>query len=155
MSKVQIKLKVNGEDHQKEVESRMTLLDFLRNELNLTGTKEGCGEGDCGACTVVVDGAAVNSCIMLAVEAQGRDVLTIEGVSDGNELHPIQQAFIEHGAIQCGFCTPGMILSTKTFLEDNPSPTEVEVRTAIAGNLCRCTGYDKIVKSILAVAGNI
>ena len=155
MSKVQIKLKVNGEDHQKEVESRMTLLDFLRNELNLTGTKDGCGEGDCGACTVVVDGAAVNSCIMLAVEAQGRDVLTIEGVSDGNELHPIQQAFIEHGAIQCGFCTPGMILSTKTFLEDNPSPTEVEVRTAIAGNLCRCTGYDKIVKSILAVAGNI
>jgi carbon-monoxide dehydrogenase small subunit len=154
VSKVQIKLKVNGETYQREVEPRMTLLDFLRNELNLTGTKEGCGEGDCGACTVVVDGAAVNSCIMLAVEAQGRDVLTIEGVAQDGELHPLQKAFIELGAIQCGFCTPGMILSAKTFLETNPSPTEAEVRTAIAGNLCRCTGYDKIVKSILSVAGS-
>lgn len=152
MSKVEIKLKVNGETHLMEVEPRMTLLDFLRNELNLTGTKEGCGEGDCGACTVVVDGMAVNSCIMLAVEADGKDVLTIEGVADGDNLHPIQQSFIENGAIQCGFCTPGMILTAKTFLEENPSPTELEVRKAIAGNLCRCTGYDKIVKSILAVA---
>ncbi len=152
MSKVEIKLKVNGETHLMEVEPRMTLLDFLRNELNLTGTKEGCGEGDCGACTVVVDGIAVNSCIMLAVEADGKDVLTIEGVADGDNLHPIQQSFIEKGAIQCGFCTPGMILTAKTFLEENPSPTELEVRKAIAGNLCRCTGYDKIVKSILAVA---
>lgn len=152
MSKVEIKLQVNGETHLMEVEPRMTLLDFLRNELNLTGTKEGCGEGDCGACTVVVDGMAVNSCIMLAVEADGKDVLTIEGVADGDNLHPIQQSFIERGAIQCGFCTPGMILTAKTFLEENPSPTELEVRKAIAGNLCRCTGYDKIVKSILAVA---
>jgi len=153
VSKVPIKLKVNGETHQKEVEPRMTLLDFIRNELNLTGTKEGCGEGDCGACTVVVNGKAVNSCLMLAVEADGADVLTIEGVADGDNLHPIQQAFIEYGAIQCGFCTPGMIMMAKTFLEDNPRPTEQEVRKAIAGNLCRCTGYDKIVKSILAVAG--
>ncbi len=153
MAKVPIKLKVNGESHQREVEPRMTLLDFIRNELNLTGTKEGCGEGDCGACTVVVNGKAVNSCIMLAVEADGADVLTIEGVADGDNLHPLQQAFIEYGAIQCGFCTPGMIMMAKTFLENNPRPTEHEVRKAIAGNLCRCTGYDKIVKSILAVAG--
>jgi len=153
VAKVPIKLKVNGESHQREVEPRMTLLDFIRNELNLTGTKEGCGEGDCGACTVVVNGKAVNSCIMLAVEADGADVLTIEGVADGDNLHPLQQAFIEYGAIQCGFCTPGMIMMAKTFLENNPRPTEHEVRKAIAGNLCRCTGYDKIVKSILAVAG--
>ena len=151
--KVPIKLKVNGETHQVEVEPRMTLLDFIRNELNLTGTKEGCGEGDCGACTVVIDGRAVNACLTLAVEADGCDVLTIEGVADGDKLHPLQQAFIEYGAIQCGFCTPGMILTAKTFLENNRKPTEQEVRKAIAGNLCRCTGYDKIVKSILAVAG--
>ncbi len=152
MSKVPIKLEVNGETHEREVEPRMTLLDFIRNELNLTGTKEGCGEGDCGACTVVVDGSAVNACLMLAVEADRKEVLTIEGVADGDNLHPLQQAFIENGAIQCGFCTPGMILSAKTFLENNPRPTEQEVRVAIAGNLCRCTGYDKIVKSILAAA---
>ncbi len=152
MSKVPIKLEVNGETHEREVEPRMTLLDFIRNELNLTGTKEGCGEGDCGACTVVVDGSAVNACLMLAVEADRKEVLTIEGVADGDNLHPLQQAFIENGAIQCGFCTPGMILSAKTFLESNPRPTEQEVRVAIAGNLCRCTGYDKIVKSILAAA---
>ncbi len=152
MSKVPIKLEVNGENHEREVEPRMTLLDFIRNELNLTGTKEGCGEGDCGACTVVVDGSAVNACLMLAVEADRKEVLTIEGVADGDNLHPLQQAFIENGAIQCGFCTPGMILSAKTFLENNPRPTEQEVRVAIAGNLCRCTGYDKIVKSILAAA---
>lgn len=153
--KVPIKLKVNGETHQVEVEPRMTLLDFIRNELNLTGTKEGCGEGDCGACTVVIDGRAMNACLTLTVEADGCDVLTIEGVADGDRLHPLQQAFIEYGAIQCGFCTPGMILTAKTFLENNRKPTEQEVRKAIAGNLCRCTGYDKIVKSILAVAGKV
>jgi carbon-monoxide dehydrogenase small subunit len=153
VSKVEIKLRVNGEPHQRGVEPRMTLLDFIRNELNLTGTKEGCGEGDCGACTVLVNGIAVNSCLMLAVEADGTEVLTIEGVADGDQLHPIQKAFIEYGAIQCGFCTPGMILSAKSFLATNPSPSEQEVRKAIAGNLCRCTGYDKIVKSIMSLAG--
>lgn len=152
--KVQIELKVNGLPYKVEVEPRRTLLELIREDLELTGTKEGCGLGECGTCTILLDGRPIKSCITLAVQANGHEVTTIEGVEkpDGT-LHPLQQAFIEHGAIQCGFCTPGMILSAKALLDENPRPTEVEVRKAIAGNLCRCTGYQKIVEAIMAAAG--
>ncbi len=150
--KKSIKLKVNGETHEVAVEPRKTLLDVIRDDLGLTGTKKGCDQGGCGTCTVIFDGKAVNSCLVLAVEAEGKDVLTIEGLAKGAKLHPIQEAFINHGAIQCGFCTPGMIMSAKVLLDKNPNPTEKEVRDAIGGNLCRCTGYVKIVEAILAVA---
>ncbi|MBI1987612.1 MAG: (2Fe-2S)-binding protein [Nitrospinae bacterium] len=146
-----ITLIVNEKSYTLEVDSQRTLLDVLRRDLSLTGTKEGCGMGDCGTCTVLLEGRPVNSCLTLAVEADGQHIQTIEGVAQNGVLHPIQQAFIDHGAIQCGFCTPGMVLSTKALLESNPHPTELEVRTAIAGNLCRCTGYDKIVKAIMSV----
>jgi carbon-monoxide dehydrogenase small subunit len=151
--KVQIQLKVNGLVYQKEVEPRRTLLELIREDLELTGTKEGCGLGECGTCTVLLDGKPIKSCITLAVQANGREVTTIEGIEkpDGT-LHPIQQAFIDHGAIQCGFCTPGMVLSAKALLAENPKPTEMEVKQAIAGNLCRCTGYQKIVEAILSAA---
>ena len=150
--KVQLHLKVNGMEHKIEVEPRRTLLELIREDLELTGTKEGCSLGECGTCTVLLDGRPIKSCITLAVQANGREVTTIEGLegSDGT-LHPLQQAFMEHGAIQCGFCTPGMVLSAKALLDENPRPTEMEVRQAIAGNLCRCTGYQKIVEAILAV----
>ncbi len=136
-----------------EVEPRRTLLELIREDLELTGTKEGCGLGECGTCTVLLDGKPIKSCITLAVQANGREVTTIEGLekADGT-LHPLQQAFIDHGAIQCGFCTPGMVLSAKALLDENPKPTELEVRQAIAGNLCRCTGYQKIVEAILSAA---
>ncbi len=147
-----IELRVNGEQYEVAVDPRRTLLEVLRDELELTGPKKGCDTGECGACTVIMDGKPVVSCLVLAVEAQGKDILTIEGVSKNGELHPIQKAFIEHGALQCGFCTPGMILSAKSLLDRNPKPTEEEVRRAIAGNLCRCTGYVKIVEAILAVS---
>jgi carbon-monoxide dehydrogenase small subunit len=149
--KVKIHLDVNGYRYEEEVDPRLTLLELLREDLELTGTKEGCGMGECGACTVLLDGRPVKSCILLAVQANGRKVTTIEGVEhpDGT-LHPIQQAFIDYGAIQCGFCTPGMVLTAKALLEENPTPTEREVRRAISGNLCRCTGYQKIVEAILA-----
>ena len=150
--KKSIKLKVNGETHEVAVEPRKTLLDVIRDDLGLTGTKKGCDQGGCGTCTVIFDGKVVNSCLVLAVEAEGKDVLTIEGLAKGAKLHPIQEAFINHGAIQCGFCTPGMIMSAKVLLDKNPNPTEKEVRDAIGGNLCRCTGYVKIVEAILAVA---
>lgn len=146
-----IKLIVNGQERALLVEPRRTLLDALRYDLGLTGTKEGCGNGNCGTCTVLVDGRAVNSCLVLAVEVQGRDVVTIEGVAQDGQLHPLQQAFVGEGAAQCGFCTPGIILSAKALLDANPRPSEAEVRQAIAGNLCRCTGYDKVVRAILAV----
>lgn len=151
--KVQIQLQVNGLAYKVEVEPRRTLLELIREDLELTGTKEGCGLGECGTCTVLLDGKPIKSCITLAVQANGREVTTIEGLekSDGT-LHPIQQAFIDHGAIQCGFCTPGMVLSAKALLDENPRPTEIEVRQAIAGNLCRCTGYQKIVEAILSVS---
>ena len=151
--KVKVHLKVNGLAYETEVEPRRTLLELIREDLELTGTKEGCGLGECGTCTVLLDGKPIKSCITLAIQANGREVTTIEGVekSDGT-LHPLQQAFIDHGAIQCGFCTPGMILSAKALLDENPRPTELEVRQAIAGNLCRCTGYQKIVEAILYVA---
>jgi aerobic carbon-monoxide dehydrogenase small subunit len=143
-----IQLRVNGEQVETAVESNQTLLQFLREDLGLTGTKHGCGLGDCGACTVILDGRPVNACLVLAVQARGREVLTIEGLAENGHLHPIQQAFVAKGAIQCGFCTPGMILSAKALLDENPKPTEAEIRTAISGNLCRCTGYQKIVEAV-------
>ena len=147
-----IELTVNGEPVEAAVDPNKTLLHFLREDLELTGAKHGCGLGDCGACTVILDGKPVNSCLVLAVQANGREVLTIEGVAENGKLHPIQQAFVEKGAIQCGYCTPGMILSAKSLLEENPRPTEAEIRTAISGNLCRCTGYQKIVEAIQAAS---
>jgi len=143
---------VNGEPKEILVQPWQTLLDAMRDELMLTGTKEGCGNGNCGACTVILDGRAINSCCMLAVEAEGQDVITVEGLATDGELDPLQRAFISHGALQCGFCTPGFLMSARAFLNVNPHPTEQEIRLAIAGNLCRCTGYDKIVRAIQAVA---
>ncbi|MEJ5375040.1 MAG: (2Fe-2S)-binding protein [bacterium] len=145
---------LNGEVQELEVEDHWSLLHLLREELGLTGTKEGCGSGECGACTVIVNGKAVNSCLYFAVEVDGKEVLTIEGLAapDGT-LHPLQKAFVEHGAIQCGFCTPGMIMSAKALLDENPSPTQEEIRHALAGNLCRCTGYIQIFRAIEAAAG--
>ena len=143
---------VNGEEHTVLADSRDTLLDLLRERIGLTGAKEGCGNGNCGTCTVIVDGAAVNACLVLAQEAPGRDILTIEGLSRHGTLHPIQQALVEHGGTQCGFCTPGIVLAAKVLLDEEPSPTKQAIRHAIAGNICRCTGYDKIVEAIAAAA---
>ena len=151
MKKV-IKVTINGESVEAAVEPNQTLLQFLREDLGLTGTKHGCGLGDCGACTVIMDGKAVNSCLVLAIQAQGKDILTIEGLAVNGQLHPIQQAFVDKAAIQCGFCTPGMILSAKAFLDTNPEPSEHDIRTAISGNLCRCTGYQKIVEAVESAA---
>lgn len=150
--KRELKLTVNGEPYEVFVEPRTTLLKLLRDELGLTGTKEGCSEGMCGTCTALVDGRAVKSCLVLALQVQGKAVTTIEGLAQGGQLHPLQDAFIEHGAIQCGFCTPGMVLTAKAFLEEHPNPTEEDIKFAIAGNLCRCTGYVKIVEAIVDVA---
>lgn len=146
-----IKLKVNDREYEKAVEPNLTLTDFIRYELGLTGTKKGCETGDCGACTVMLDGIPVNSCLVLAVQANGHNVETIEGLESEDGLHPIQDAFVEKGAIQCGFCSPGMILSAKNLLDKNPNPEESEIRGAISGNLCRCTGYQKIVEAIKSV----
>lgn len=147
-----MKITVNGQEHEIVTEPGRTLLDILRNDLGLTGTKEGCGNGNCGSCTVLLDGQAVNSCLVLVAEVEEREITTIEGLSRHGELHPLQRAFIEEGAVQCGFCTPGIILSAKALLDENPHPTEIQVRRTIAGNLCRCTGYDKIVRAIMKVA---
>jgi carbon-monoxide dehydrogenase small subunit len=144
----EIVLRVNGTSYQLAVEPWWTLLDVLRNQLDLIGVKEGCGAGECGACTVLIDGQAVNSCLVLAVRAAGHEITTIEGLARDGRLHPIQQAFVDEGAVQCGFCTPGMVLAAKALLDENPRPSEHEVRVAIAGNLCRCTGYAKIVSAI-------
>ena len=143
---------VNGKPYEVIIEPRMLLIDVLRDKLGLMGTKYACGTGDCGACTVLIDGKPVLSCLTLAVTAKDREILTIEGVANGNTLHPIQQAFIDNGAVQCGYCTPGMILTAKALLDDNPDPSRDEVGTALAGNLCRCTGYIKIVDAVLAAA---
>jgi carbon-monoxide dehydrogenase small subunit len=142
---------LNGEMVELEVEPRKSLLQVIREDLALTGTKSGCNRGECGSCTVIMNGFPVNSCLILAVEAEGSEILTIEGLSKNGELHALQKQFIEQGAIQCGFCTPGMIMTAKAILDRNPNPNEEEVRRGISGNFCRCTGYDKIVKSILAV----
>ena len=148
-----IKFTVNGIEREILAEPRQTLLDALRYDLGLTGAKEGCGNGNCGSCTVLVNGEPVNSCLVFAIEMEDKEITTIEGLAEGNKLHPLQQAFMDEGAVQCGFCTPGIILQAKAYLDSNPHPTELEVRQAIAGNLCRCTGYDKIVRAILKVAG--
>jgi carbon-monoxide dehydrogenase small subunit len=152
MEKRIIQLMVNGEEYEIIVAPNRTLLEVLRDDLYLTGTKEGCGEGACGTCTVLLDGKPVRSCLILAVEVQDREVTTIEGLASMGELHPVQRAFVEYGAIQCGFCAPGMILTTKALLDENPSPTEQEARQAISGNVCRCTGYAKVVEAILKAA---
>ena len=143
---------VNGDEYEYLCEPGQTLVDVLRNELELTGTKEGCSTGDCGACSVILDGELVCSCLVLAVETDGRNVETIEGMADGGELHPLQRNFLELNGLQCGICTPGILVAAKALLERNPSPTETETRYWLAGNLCRCTGYDKIVRSVLATA---
>jgi aerobic-type carbon monoxide dehydrogenase small subunit (CoxS/CutS family) len=152
MSKVALTLTLNGEHHEVLTEPHRTLLDVLRVDLGLTGTKENCLEAECGVCTVLLDRCAVNSCILLAAQCQGREIVTIEGLARDGALDPLQQAFIDHGAVQCGYCIPGMILSAKAFLEEHPGGTEVEVREALAGNLCRCTGYQKIVDAVVAAA---
>jgi aerobic carbon-monoxide dehydrogenase small subunit len=148
----QIKLTVNNKDYELKVKPWTTLLDVIRDDLGFTGTKEGCGEGECGACTVIMDGKAVNSCIMLATEANGKKITTIEGLADGDKLHPIQEAFLEMGGMQCGFCTPGMILSTKILLDANKNPNDEEIRKGLEGNFCRCTGYTKIFESVKTAA---
>jgi aerobic carbon-monoxide dehydrogenase small subunit len=148
-SKTAIELKVNGESHKLEVFPMARLLDVLREELRLTGTKEGCGEGECGACTVILDGEIVNSCLVPVAQVNGASITTIEGVAEGDQLHVVQQAFIDHGGAQCGICTPGMILAAVDLLQRNPAPTEADIRHGLAGNLCRCTGYMKIFESVV------
>ena len=155
MSKMMVSATVNGDAQQFLCDPGATLLDALRDELGLTGSKEGCGSGDCGACTVVLDGQMVCSCLVFAAEAEGRKIATIEGVAEGSELHPVQRKFLEKGALQCGFCTPGFIVASKALLDHNPDPSEHEVRYWLAGNLCRCTGYDKIVRAVLDAAAEL
>ena len=148
-------LTINGERHEVQAETHTSLLDVLRSELGLTGTKENCLEAECGVCTVLVNGAAVNSCILFAAQCEGREIVTIEGLARDGELHPLQRAFIDSGAVQCGYCIPAMILSAKAFLDECPTPTEAEVREALAGTLCRCTGYQKIVDAVMAAARSL
>lgn len=148
MKKLTVNFVLNGREQTIEVDSNRRLLDLLRDDLGLTGVKEGCGEGECGACTVIINGQAVNSCLMLAAQVDGMEVTTIEGLGDEEHLHPLQESFIEEGAVQCGFCTPGMIMSAKALLDHNPTPNKTEIVNALAGNLCRCTGYGKIVKAV-------
>jgi carbon-monoxide dehydrogenase small subunit len=155
VSKQHISTIVNGDAVEFLADPGMTLLDALRDELNLTGAKEGCSSGDCGACSVIVDGRLICSCLMLAAEAEGRRVNTIEGLAQGGRLHPLQQKFLEHAALQCGFCTPGLLMAGKALLDVNPDPTESEVRYWLAGNLCRCTGYDKIVRAVMDAAAEL
>ncbi len=152
MAKIRVETTINGEETEFLCSAQESLLDALRNELGMTGTKEGCTTGDCGACSVVVDGRLVPACLVLAAETEGRVVETIEGVADGHRLTPVQQKFLENGALQCGICTPGFIVAAEKLLEKNPDPTEAEARYFLAGNLCRCTGYDKIIKAVLDAA---
>jgi len=147
-----MRLDVNGVIYEEEIDHRRTLLEVLREHLGLLGTHKGCDEGQCGACTVLIDGRAVNSCLILAASVQGKKITTIEGLAKGEKLHPIQEAFVESGAIQCGFCTPGMIMVSKAFLDKNPNPTKEEAKMAISGNLCRCTGYFQIIDAIMKAA---
>ena len=152
MSNIHVTANVNGDDVEFLCDPRETLLDVLRDRLNLTGTKEGCGTGDCGACTVTIEGRLVCSCLMLGVEAIGKSIETIEGMAKGDKLHPLQKKFVEHAALQCGICTPGILVAAKNLLEKNPDPNEEQVRYWLAGNLCRCTGYDKIIRAVLDAA---
>ena len=155
MSRQHISTVVNGDPVEFLADPGMTMLDALRDELGLTGTKEGCGSGDCGACSVIVDGRLVCSCLVLAPEAEGRRVETIEGMAQGGRLHPLQQKFLEHAALQCGFCTPGLLMAAKALLDSNPEPTETEARYWLAGNLCRCTGYDKVIRAVMDAAAEL
>ena len=152
---IQVSTTVNGDDVDFICDTREALLDVLRDRLGLTGAKEGCGTGDCGACTVEIEGRPVCSCLMLGVEAEGKSINTIEGMADGEKLHPLQEKFIEYAALQCGICTPGILVATKALLEENPNPTETEVRYWLAGNLCRCTGYDKIIRAVMDTAADM
>ena len=152
MAKVHVTAKLNGNDVDFLCETRQTLLQILRDDLHLTGTKEGCATGDCGACSVTVDGRLMCSCLILGAEVQGKSIQTIEGMADGEKLHPLQRKFLEHAALQCGICTPGVLVAAKSLLERNPDPTEEEVRYWLAGNLCRCTGYNKIIEAVLDAA---
>jgi carbon-monoxide dehydrogenase small subunit len=152
MSKVHVQTRINGEEVEFLCEPRQSLLEVLREDLGFTGTKEGCNDGNCGACSVILDGILVNSCLVLAVESQGKEILTVEGLAAPEGLHPLQQKFLEHAALQCGICTPGFLVAAKALLDHNPDPTEHEVRHWLAGNLCRCTGYDKIVRAVLDAA---
>jgi carbon-monoxide dehydrogenase small subunit len=149
-----ISLKVNGYEYEVAVRPNRTLLEVLREDLRLTGTKEGCDDGSCGTCTVLLEGVPLRACLCLAVEAQGKEVTTIEGLAEGDQLHPIQRAFVDHGAIQCGYCSPGMILTAKALLDTTPAPTEQDIKLAISGNFCRCTGYNKIVRAIKIASQN-
>ncbi len=155
MSQIHVTTKVNGDRVEFLCDTRETLLDVLRDRLHLTGAKDGCGSGDCGACSVTLDGRLVCSCLVLGAEAEGREITTIEGMANGGELHPLQAKFIEHAALQCGICTPGILVASKALLERNPDPSEREVRYWLAGNLCRCTGYDKIIRAVLAAAADM
>jgi len=148
VKKYRIQITVNGEEYDLLIDSKKTLLELLRDDLDLTGTKEGCDEGECGACSVILEGKLVNSCLVLAVEADNGEITTIEGIHRGEELHPIQKAFIDSGAVQCGFCTPGMIISTKALLEEISDPSEEDIKHYLEGNLCRCTGYSKIIDAV-------
>lgn len=151
VQKVRVRLKINGQEYEQEIPSNLTLLELIRDELGFTGTKEGCGIGACGACTVLLDGKPVYACLILAPKVDGREVVTIEGIGEEGKLHPLQEAFLTHGAVQCGFCTPGMLLSAKALLDKNFHPTREEIEEAISGNLCRCTGYLPIVRAIEAI----
>lgn len=155
MSKIHVNTTLNGDQVEYLCEPQETLLDVLRNQLDLTGSKEGCGSGDCGACSVTMNGRLVCSCLVLAAEAEGNDIETIEGMADGEKLHPLQQKFLDHAALQCGICTPGFLVAAKALLEKNPDPTETEVRYWLAGNLCRCTGYDKIINAVMDAAAEM
>jgi len=155
MTRTHISATVNGDPVEFLSDAGATLLDALRDELGLTGSKEGCGSGDCGACSVIVDGRLVCSCLMLAAEAEGRRIETIEGMADGSVLHPLQRKFLEHAALQCGFCTPGLLVAAKALLDANPDPTESETRYWLAGNLCRCTGYDKVIRAVMDAAAEL
>ena len=155
MSRTHVSATVNGDPVEFLSDPGMTLLDALRDELGLTGSKEGCGSGDCGACSVIVDGRLVCSCLMLAPEAEGRRIETIEGMADGSVLHPLQRKFLEHAALQCGFCTPGLLVAAKALLDAHPNPSERETRYWLAGNLCRCTGYDKVIRAVMDAAAEL
>ena len=155
MAKHHVSTEINGDSVEFLCETEQTLLDVLRDELHLTGSKEGCASGDCGACSVMLDGRLVCACLVLGTEAEGKSVETIEGMADGEELHPLQQKFLEHAALQCGVCTPGILVAAKALLERNPDPTETEARYWLAGNLCRCTGYDKIIRAVLDTAADM
>jgi carbon-monoxide dehydrogenase small subunit len=155
MSKTHVTTIVNGEPAEYLCDPTQTMLDVLRDQLSLTGSKEGCGSGDCGACSIIVDGRLVCACLMLGVEAEGKSIETIEGLAKGDQLHPLQKKFVEIAALQCGICTPGVLVASKALLDRNPNPTETEIRYWLAGNLCRCTGYDKIVRAVMEVAAEM